>query len=172
MSQDSGTRETCGSIPMTEPSLLRRAIRTSTELARAGHPEQALTVIDHSLAESIRERRTDWIRLLTANGVILCDKTGDLKRAKEYCEQCLLHVPDDPWTLYRLARVMFRLGEFDVAKREAARAYNLARRSTDKEVVGLLKLLTQKWPEVSSSGDSTERERWDEGDDEGTKGTA
>jgi hypothetical protein len=134
---------------MPERNLLRRAIEASTRFARAGDPQQALLVLDDSIGEAIRSGRADWVSLLTSNAVILCDVTGDLTRARRYCEQCLAHVPDDPWTAYRLANVLLRQGESDLAKRHAARSYSLVTHSDRKRDRGLIDLLAKEWPEVS-----------------------
>lgn len=134
---------------MPQRNLLRRAIEASTRFAKAGDPQRALVVLDDSIGEAIREGKTDWVSLLTANAVILCEATGDFARAKGYCEQCLAHAPDDPWTNYRLANVLLRQGESDLARRHAAKSYSLVARSDRKRDQGLIDLLTKKWPEVS-----------------------
>jgi len=123
-------------------------MRASTEFARSGEHQQALKVVDDALAEGIRHGRITWIRLLSSHAWILCHSRGDLFRARYYSEQCLAHIPDDPWALYHLADVLFQQGETELAKRQAAKSYGLAMQSETKEARRLVELLTKAWPEV------------------------
>ena len=133
---------------MSDLDQLKGVIRQSTELSKLGHDEEALALVDDSLARAIRENRAMWIRVLSHQAAVISDSMGDQQRVRRYYEQSLTSSPDSPMALYGFAKVLHRLGETAQAKEHAAKCYRLIQGSDSELDSALLELVLSSWPEL------------------------
>jgi len=73
---------------------------------------------------------------------------GDLALTRGYSEEVLAYEPENAMALFKVADVLFRQGQADLAKEYAAKSYALVAHSSTSEDRGLAELLTVKWPEI------------------------
>ena len=133
---------------MADLDLLKDAIGQSNELWKRGQHQEALKILDDSIAKAKQENRGLWVKILSRHASVISGSLGDLGLERRYCEQVLAYQPDDALALFGLADVLFRQSQPDLAKRYAAKSYALVAHSNTDMDRGLAELLTKKWPEV------------------------
>jgi hypothetical protein len=127
---------------------LRRVINQSSELSKQGNNPKALELLDHEIADAVRESKDIWVRTLSRHASAIADQTGDLGLVRRYREQCLAHDPDNPLTLLSLAEVLDRQGEGALAKQYAIKSYRLSvQRGTELDRA-VLESISKQWPEI------------------------
>jgi hypothetical protein len=127
---------------------LKWVINHSSELSEQGNHPKALELLDHEMADAVRESKDIWVRTLSRHASAIADQTGDLGLVRRYREQCLAHDPDNPLTLLSLAEVLDRQGEDALAKQYAIRSYRLSvQRGTELDRA-VLESISKRWPEI------------------------
>ncbi len=135
---------------MTDLDGLRAVIADSVELGRLGENEKALNLLDTSIAEAIEEDRVPWIRVLCGHASVIANSMGDLSRARQYIEKCVAYDPDNPLPLYKLADVLLRQHEGDLAQKYAARSYKLSMQRGTALDRGIIESILKQWPEIGA----------------------
>ena len=79
---------------------------------------------------------------------LIAGAINDLARVIGYSEQVLSTEAENTLAIYNLADALFRQGEVELAKRQAARAYALLCDSSAKGDHDLLELFLKRWPEI------------------------
>ncbi|HEU5410400.1 MAG TPA: tetratricopeptide repeat protein [Candidatus Acidoferrales bacterium] len=133
---------------MGELDLPTRVMRDSNELWQMGEPRMALKLLDQSIAETIRQKKDQWVQVLCRHAALISECIGDLPGAKEYNEQALAHGPDNPMALYGLAKVLNEQGEPELAKQYAAKCKEAVVRSGSEIHQAVLDLIAKRWPEL------------------------
>jgi Tfp pilus assembly protein PilF len=112
--------------------------------------QEALRLLDESIAQAIRERQIPWIRTLSHHAAVVSNFMRSLPLVKHYYEQSLAFDPEHPSALYGLAKVASEQGEPEIARQYAARCYKAIVQG-DNEITkqGLLELVVKNWPEVA-----------------------
>jgi tetratricopeptide (TPR) repeat protein len=131
-----------------ELDLVTQAIDQSTGLWKKGQHSEALKLLDESIAQAEKENRPISVKVLSMHASVISGSVGDLELVKQYCERVLSHEPENALALYSLADVLFRQGKTGQAMRCAAKSYALVAHSSSKEDLGLLEVLTKKWPDI------------------------
>jgi tetratricopeptide (TPR) repeat protein len=127
---------------------LKSIIRKSSELSKLGRDAEALELLDHSIAEAIRENRPLWIRRLTQHAAVISDSVGDLRRVRGYYEGCLASDPGNSLALFGLAKVLLRQGETDRAQEYASKSYDAIKTSEREVDEALAELIVKLWPNL------------------------
>jgi Flp pilus assembly protein TadD len=128
----------------------RDAITSSTGLLQQGKGQEALTLMDESIAQAIRENEAPWIRALSHHAAIIAKVMGNQQLAGCYYRQSLAFVPENPRALYGLAEIERERGELETAREYAARCYKAIVQGDDEITKqGLLDLVIKHWPEVA-----------------------
>jgi hypothetical protein len=111
---------------------------------------KALSLVDESIAQAIRENEPLWVRTLCHHAAIISGFLGDQQLVEHYYQQSLAFVPDNPAALYGLAKAAQERGELETARLYAARCYK-AISDGDDDIMkqGLLDLVIKHWPEVA-----------------------
>jgi tetratricopeptide (TPR) repeat protein len=135
---------------MPEKDELVTTTRKSTELWQLGEPHKALKLLDDSISEAIRGDRPLWVRTLALHAAVIADFIGDLRRARQYREQCVAYGPDDPMALYGLAKVLLEQGERERAKEYAASAYRLCMQGGTELDRVVIDAIIKRWPELAA----------------------
>jgi tetratricopeptide (TPR) repeat protein len=133
---------------MVDLDLLKDAIGQSNELWERGQHHEALKILDDCIAKAIQENRAVWVKILSMHASVISEAMGDLGLVGRYCEQVLAYEPENALALFKLADVLFRHRQTDLAKKYAAKSYALVSHSNTDIGRGLAELLTKKWPEV------------------------
>jgi hypothetical protein len=137
---------------MRDVDRVRHTVNESSRLSKVGDNWGALRLLDDLLVVAIREKRGDWVRLLSRHAAAISDSMGNLGLVRHYLEQVLAVEPDDTTALYGLADILFRMGETDAAMQPAAKCYEVSvRRGTEKDHV-MIQMIAKRWPEVCSKG--------------------
>lgn len=111
--------------------------------------QEALKLLDESIAEAIRERQISWIRTLCHHAAVISNFMGNSQLEKQYCEQSLVFNAENPRALYGLAKIAREQGEVEIAKQYAARCHKAIIEGDDEIVkAGLLDLVMMHWPEL------------------------
>ena len=129
---------------------IRMALVESTRLWRSGDTDQALKVLDGSIADATRENAGNWARRLSLHASLICRLNGDLQRARRYSELALAHGPDDPAALYSLARVLAEEEEIDLAEQYASMCYELSARGGTELDRARMELIVKRWPQLGT----------------------
>jgi len=127
----------------------RDAITESARLLEQdGH--NALSLVDASIAQAIRENEPSWVRTLCHHAAIISKFLGDQQLVERYYEQSLAFVPENPAALYGLAETARERGELETARQYAARCYKAITQGDDEIMKeGLRDLVMKHWPEVA-----------------------
>lgn len=134
---------------MAEGNRYREAITNSSALSKQNQHDQALNLLDESIAEAVREGQTAWVRTLCHHAAVISEFSGKVELKKHYYEQSLASDPENPRALYGLARIAAEQGEVGVARQYAARCYKTLVESDDYIMrEGLLDLVVKHWPEL------------------------
>ena len=122
----------------------------SVRLLQQDKYEEALKLLDESIAEAVRERQISWIRTLSHHAAVISNFMENLQLEKHYYQQSLTFDPENPRALYGLAKIAREQGEPDVARQYAARCHK-AIVEGDNEIMkeGLLELVVKNWPEFA-----------------------
>jgi|HubBroStandDraft_3_1064219.scaffolds.fasta_scaffold73277_2 tetratricopeptide (TPR) repeat protein len=136
---------------MADLDRLKAAMNGSIRLSQLGQNQEALKLLDDTIAEAIQEGRNSWMLTLSRHAAVLCSHRGDLNLAKHYYEQALAYNPENSSALYGLACVSLQLGDTQSAKEFAKRSYEAILRGDDDIVkAGLLDLIVKQWPEITT----------------------
>jgi tetratricopeptide (TPR) repeat protein len=127
----------------------REAMRRSAEFAKAGEPEQALSIVEDAISEATKDQRKDWIYLLCGHAAVLADAMGDTRRKIRYVQQALPHAQDYQFAAYNFARLLLDDGQLELAKQYAAEAYQLATAKGTQADSDLKKAILELWPSIS-----------------------
>jgi tetratricopeptide (TPR) repeat protein len=128
----------------------RDAINSSSKLLQRDEYEEALKLLDESIAEAIRGNQVSWVRTLSHHAAVISKFAGNLQLVKHYYEQSLAFNPDNPRALYGLAEVAREQGETEIARQYAFRCHRAIEESEDEIAKqALLELLVRHWPEVA-----------------------
>ena len=136
---------------MSDLERLKLTIQRSSELSRQGQDEEALALLDDSLAQAARENRVMWIRILSHHAAVISESMGDHRRVRHYYEQSLVSNPNNRMALYGLAKALYRQGETELAKQYAAKCYQSIQDSESHLDRALLELVLDTWPELGQS---------------------
>lgn len=135
---------------MTEENRFKIAITSSLKLVESGEHEEALKLLDDSIAEAKRDHNVPWIRTLCHHAAIVSRFTENLTSARRYYEESLTSDPENPRALYGLATVALDEGELEIAKQYATRCHAAILRCDDEVLKqGLLDLLVKHWPDIA-----------------------
>lgn len=111
---------------------------------------KALSLVDESIAQAIRENEPSWVRTLCHHAAIISKFLRDQQLVERYYKQSLAFVPENPAALYGLAEVAQERGELATARQYAARCYKAIVQGADEMMKqGLLDLVMKHWPEVA-----------------------
>jgi tetratricopeptide (TPR) repeat protein len=133
---------------MTELDSLKRVVNESGELSKRGQNKEALRLLDGAIAEAVRESRRTWVSVLCRHASVIADEMGDLPLVRKYRERCLELDPENPLTLCSLAEVLHRLGVDDLAKKYAAKSYQLSMNRDTELDRAVIESLRQTWPDL------------------------
>lgn len=135
---------------MTEENRFKIAITSSLKLVENGELEEALKLLDDSIAEAKRDHNVPWIRTLCHHAAIVSRFTENLTSARRYYEESLTSDPENPRALYGLATGALDQGELEIAKQYATRCHAAMLRCDDEVLKqGLLDLLVKHWPDIA-----------------------
>jgi Tfp pilus assembly protein PilF len=135
---------------MTEENRFKIAITSSLKLVENGEHEEALKLLDDSIAEAKQDHNVPWIRTLCHHAAIVSRFTENLTSARRYYEESLTSDPENPRALYGLAAVALDQGELELAKQYATRCHAAILRCEDEVLKqGLLDLLVKHWPDIT-----------------------
>jgi len=126
---------------------VRHAIQESTRLSQKGEQQKALELLDRLLAVAIHENWNRSMQALSRHAAIIAELSGDLTRAKSYNEQALKFGPENAMALYGMAKILLQQGEFQLAKRYAAKCYEVSIRGGTEIDQARVELLGKHWPE-------------------------
>jgi hypothetical protein len=139
---------------MLDTSALGAAMLQSARLWVNGQHSEALKILDEWIAKAEHENEIAWVDMLCGQAAMIAAEIDDLRLVRQYCERVLSHEGETHLTHamahYKLADVMFRHSEIDLARQHAARSYALVAHQTSDEDRGLLELLVKVWPEVTN----------------------
>jgi len=127
------------------------AMRQSLEFARKGQPEEALRVLDDSIAQANEEKRGMWVGTLCRHASVLVNAMGDIRREIQYAEQALPHADNERFALYNFAQLLLRGGDAARAERYAKKAHQLALAQGTEADGDLIAALRKQWPNLSHS---------------------
>jgi hypothetical protein len=127
------------------------AMRQSLDLAGEGHSEEALRVLDDSIAEANEEKRGMWVGTLCRHAAVLAHAMGDVRREIQYAEQALPHADNERFALYNFAQLLLRGGEVARAEHYAKKAHQLALAQGTEADRDLVAALRKQWPNLSDS---------------------
>jgi len=127
----------------------RDAMTASTKLVQQDDNEEALRLLDDSIAMAISENENQWVLTLSHHAAVISNFLGNLSRVKHYYEKSLEFKPENPRALAGLADVAQEQGELELAKEYAARCYKALMEGDDFLKDARLETLLTKWPEVA-----------------------
>lgn len=130
-------------------SELDLVINESTELLKSGRHSEALALLDSFIARARSENRPEWVGIASGRASVIATSMENQELARSYKKQRLTVASDDPFALYALAELLFEEHQNDSAKQCAAKSYQFVAQSQHPDHQYLLKVLTEKWPEVS-----------------------
>jgi hypothetical protein len=128
-----------------------QAMRQSLDLAKEGQPEEALRILDDTIAQATEEKRGMWVGTLSRHATVLAHALGDIRREIRYAEQALPHADDHRFACYNFAQLLLRGGEVTRAERYAREAHKLALAQgteADRDLIAAIRL---QWPNLSDS---------------------
>jgi len=135
---------------MTEVDPLRNALEDSIALSRQDKHEEALKLLNKSIADAIRERQNKWISALGHHAAVISEHIGNLQLVNHYCKLSVIVDPTDAAALFHLADVARRQGEAEIARHYAARCHKVIVEGSDENArKGLLNLILLHWPELA-----------------------
>jgi len=125
------------------------AMSNSVRLMERDEHQEALKLLDESIAEAIREYEVSWIHILCHHAAVISDFMGDLRLQKHYYEQSLAFNTENPMALCGLAKIAREQGELEIARQYAGRCHKAIVEGDDEIVkAGLLDLILMHWPEL------------------------
>jgi len=137
---------------MSAENPFRVAITSSLDLVERGEHENALRLLDASIAEAKRSCDVLWIRTLCHHAAIVSRFTQNLTAAQNYYQESLAADPENARALYGLATINLDQGELEIARQYAARCYIAVMRCGDEVLKqGLLDLLLKHWPDIAEN---------------------
>jgi hypothetical protein len=137
---------------MSAENPFRVAITGSLDLVERGEHQNALTLLDASIAEAKRSCDVSWIRTLCHHAAIVSRSTQNLTAAQNYYQESLAADPENARALYGLAGITLDQGELEIARQYAARCYIAVMRCGDEVLKqGLLDLLLKHWPDIAEN---------------------
>jgi Tfp pilus assembly protein PilF len=129
---------------MTPSNLYREAATKSITLSERGEYDEALKLLDESIAAAFRSREVNSICTLCHHAAILSRFAKDSQLAKGYYQQSLAARSDNPRALYGLATIAFDQGELETARHYAGRCCAALLQSDDETLKqGLLDLVVK-----------------------------
>jgi hypothetical protein len=138
---------------LLDEAALGAAMLESVRLWRKNQYAEALQILDEWIARAERENEIDWVNIVCGQASMIADQMDDIRLVQLYNEKVLSHdgetTYDQAMAHYSLAKAMFRHGEIDSAKQNAARSYALVAHPMRGEERTLLELLVKSWPKVS-----------------------
>ncbi len=129
---------------------LKRRVRDSSELSKAGRANDALKLLAVSIHTALKANKVNWFQTLCRHASVIADSIGDLASVRRYRRLAVQHAPNDAQNLYGLADILEREGETEFARSMAAKAYDLIRDSGDVLDRSLAELLIKRWPELQN----------------------
>ncbi len=127
----------------------RDAMSNSVRLLERDEHQEALKLLDESIAEAIQQRQISWIHILCHHAAVISNFMGDLQLEKHYYEQSLASNAENPMALYGLAKIAREQGELEIARQYAERCHKAIVEGDDEIVkAGLLDLVVMHWPEL------------------------
>ena len=127
----------------------RDAMSASTKLMQQGENEEALRLLDGTIAMAMSENENQWVLTLSHHAAVISNFLGNCSQVKHYYEKSLAFNPENPRALSGLADVAKEQGELELAKQYAARCYKALIGGDDFLKKERLETLLKKWPEVS-----------------------
>ena len=125
------------------------AMSNSVRLMERDEHQEALKLLDESIAEAIQERQISWIHILCHHAAVISNFMGNLQLEKHYYEQSLAFNAENPMALYGLAKIAREQGELEIARRYAGRCHKAIVEGDDEIAkAGLLDLVLVHWPEL------------------------
>jgi len=119
------------------------------DLLERDEHQEALKLLDESIAEAIQQRQISWIHILCHHAAVISNFMGDLQLEKHYYEQSLASNAENPMALYGLAKIAREQGELEIARQYAERCHKAIVEGDDEIVkAGLLDLVVMHWPEL------------------------
>ena len=128
---------------------LKRRVRDSSELSKAGRANDALKLLAVSIHTALKANKVNWFQTLCRHASVIADSIGDLASVRRYRRLAVQHAPNAQ-NLYGWADVLLREGDAETARSMAAKAYDLIRESSDELDRGLAELLIKRWPELKN----------------------
>ncbi len=130
----------------------RLAMQQSVELAKTGEIEQALGLLDSTLAEATQENRSKWIKIICRHAAVLAHFMGDRRREIRYTEQALPYAKDYRFAVYNFAQLLLMDGQVGLAKRYATEAYELSIAEGTEADRDLAAAILKQWPNIAENG--------------------
>jgi hypothetical protein len=123
----------------------------SLDLVRKGKAEQAFNLLDSALQEATEKSRVIWIRMFCRHTAVVAHIAGDCSREIRYTEKALPYVKDYSFAIYNFAQLLLRNGQADLAKRYAAKAYELSTTGGTDADRDLATALLKQWPDIAEN---------------------
>src|SRR5262249_55519288 len=111
--------------------------------------EEALKLLDDSIADAIKQNEFSWVPTLSNHAARVSQFMGNQQLREHYYRQALEFFPTNPMALYGLAIIPQERGEPSTAKQYATKCYQAIVESNDEiSKRGLLNLVVLHWQDV------------------------
>lgn len=116
----------------------RKILQDGLSLAGDGKLDAALSMLEEGLQIAGTNQDAVWIKLLSRNAGLLCERIGDLTKAVAYYEQSLQHDKGNPYTYLALGELYAKLGNEIMSSACLNSCYEIATLNKDQDLVDLL----------------------------------
>lgn len=124
---------------MAPLSTTRRALEEALALARRSLPEEALELLDRSLADAREAEDSHSVAVFAKNAAIISSNVGDLQRAIDYYAEAIQSQPGDAFLRLALVDTYERLGQAQRAQEALSKCYEIALLERDEDLLKILR---------------------------------
>lgn len=132
-----------------EPKWVRHIMLDSLHLAQKGEAEKAFNILDGAVQRATDEDQVTWIQIFSRHAAVVAHIAGDRRREIQYTETALPYAKDYSFAIYNFAQLLLRDGQANLAKRYAAKAYELSASGATDADRDLVAALLKQWPEIA-----------------------
>ena len=116
----------------------RRALEEALALARRSQPEEALALLDKSLAGARQAEDSGAVAILARNAGIISSNVGNIQQAIRYYSEALERQPDDLYLRIALAGEHESQGQPETAREMLSKCHEIAVSVGDEDILEIL----------------------------------